>query len=79
MTRQGDSAEQREAQALISKEIEAVVGRELEERTVNLSSGAPVRGNIKVYVVELEGNIRDGIRSAQVRQEMVNPAGPASA
>jgi hypothetical protein len=136
---------------LISREVEALVGRELEERTVKLSSGAPVRvdgvdaeetvfveifaqqgpvkggqkhkiatdalklitlgrsrphaelilafadaeaatyatkgtwmsealaaWNVKVYVVELEGTIRDGIRSAQVRQEMVNPEAPAS-
>ncbi len=33
---------------------------------------------VKVYVVELEGSVSDGIRAAQVRQEMVNPEAPAS-
>lgn len=32
---------------------------------------------IKVLVVELDEDVRDGIRSAQIRQQMVNPAAPA--
>lgn len=32
---------------------------------------------IKVLVFELEEEVRDGIRAAQVRQQMVNPAAPA--
>jgi hypothetical protein len=35
--------------------------------------------NVRVYVVGLEGSVRDGIRAAQVRQEMVNPEAPAPA
>lgn len=34
---------------------------------------------IQVLVVDLDGEVRDGIRSAQIRQQMVNPAAPAPA
>jgi hypothetical protein len=148
---QSDSAEQRDAQELISREVEALIGKTLDERTVKLDSGAPVRvdgvdadetvfveifahqgpvkggqkhkvatdalklitlgrsrpdadlilafadkdaaayatqgtwlsealatWNVTVYVVELAGSVRGGIRAAQVRQEMVNPDATAS-
>src|SRR3954452_18123075 len=43
MAHQSDSAEQRDAQIVISGQIAALVGKELVERTVKLDSGAPVR------------------------------------
>jgi hypothetical protein len=37
-------------------------------------SDALATWGITVLVVELDNAVRDGIRAAQVRQEMVNPA-----
>jgi hypothetical protein len=71
----------------VKRSSDTRIRREVVGQLIDYAANAVVKGtwmaealaawNVRVFVVELEGSIRDGIRTAQVRQEMVNPQAAA--